>query len=64
MILDWAVCSGEGSFGGGPLAGYLNWNTEILCFYQKASNTVIYAFAEGPCKVDNLTQRDLNEFIS
>lgn len=51
----------EGSFGGGPMPGFMNWNSEILCFYQKPSDTAIFAFAEGPTKVDNLKAKDLNE---
>ncbi|RUO23291.1 hypothetical protein CWE08_01165 [Aliidiomarina iranensis] len=37
----------EGSFGGGPLPGVINWNEEILCFYQPEHERVIYARASG-----------------
>lgn len=52
----------EGSFGGGPMPGFMNWNSEILCFYQKPSETIIYAFAEGPTPVNNLEANSLAEF--
>lgn len=38
----------EGSFGGGPLPGVMNWNQEIICLYQKQPELIIYASAEGP----------------
>lgn len=51
----------EGSFGGGPMPGFINWNTEILCFYQRQSDTAIYAMAEGASKVDNITVSSLDK---
>ncbi len=53
----------EGSFGGGPMAGFVNWNQEIICYYQKPSNTVIYAIAEGPCKIGNLKASSIEELL-
>ncbi|WP_113906791.1 DUF6671 family protein [Aliidiomarina celeris] len=38
----------EGSFGGGPLPGIVNWNEEILCYYEPKHNRTIYAAASGP----------------
>lgn len=38
----------EGSFGGGPMPGIVNWNEEILCYYQPQHERVIYARASGP----------------
>lgn len=38
----------EGSFGGGPYFGLVNFNTELLCLYQRDTNTAIYGHAAGP----------------
>lgn len=54
----------EGSFGGGPMPGFMNWNSEIICFYQKPSDTAIFAFAEGPTKADNLKANNLEELCT
>lgn len=44
----------EGSFGGGPVPGFINWNQEILCYYQQEPELIVYAHAEGPCGVNNI----------
>ncbi|GAB5382363.1 MAG: hypothetical protein Alis3KO_38220 [Aliiglaciecola sp.] len=44
----------EGSFGGGPAPGFINWDQEILCFYQRTPEVVVYAHAEGPCSANNV----------
>ncbi|BDX04783.1 DUF6671 family protein [Planctobacterium marinum] len=44
----------EGSFGGGPMPGFMNWNEEILCFYDNEQGVAVYALANGPCKINNL----------
>ena len=44
---DWGLGS-EGSFGGGPAPGLINWNQEVLCLYQRSTGLTIYANAAGP----------------
>jgi hypothetical protein len=51
---DWGLGS-EGSFGGGPAPGLINWNDEILCLYQASTGITIYAHAAGPTAVNDLT---------
>lgn len=51
----------EGSFGGGPMGGLLNWNQEIICLYQKEPELVIYASAAGPTPLRNLQADSLEE---
>jgi hypothetical protein len=43
---DWGLGS-EGSFGGGPIPGLINWNDEILCLYQQSTEFTVYASASG-----------------
>ncbi|WP_293758071.1 DUF6671 family protein [uncultured Paraglaciecola sp.] len=51
---DWGLGS-EGSFGGGPAPGMINWNDELLCLYQASTGVTIYAHAAGPTSVQELT---------
>ena len=51
---DWGLGS-EGSFGGGPAPGMINWNDELLCLYQTSTGITIYAHAAGPTSVQELT---------
>jgi hypothetical protein len=51
---DWGLGS-EGSFGGGPAPGLINWNDEVLCLYQVSTGITIYAHASGPSSVNELT---------
>jgi hypothetical protein len=51
---DWGLGS-EGSFGGGPAPGMINWNDELLCLYQASTGITIYAHAAGPTSVQELT---------
>lgn len=51
---DWGLGS-EGSFGGGPAPGLINWNDEVLCLYQASTGITIYAHAAGPIAVNELT---------
>ena len=51
---DWGLGS-EGSFGGGPAPGMINWNDELLCLYQASTGITIYAHAAGPTAVHELT---------
>lgn len=51
----------EGSFGGGPLAGIMNWNQEIICFYQKEPEVIVYAFAEGPTPLKALKAESFDD---
>jgi hypothetical protein len=52
---DWGLGS-EGSFGGGPAPGMINWNDELLCLYQASTGIAIYAHAAGPTSVQDLDQ--------
>lgn len=51
---DWGLGS-EGSFGGGPAPGMINWNDELLCLYQASTGITIYAHAAGATSVQELT---------
>ena len=51
---DWGLGS-EGSFGGGPAPGMINWNDELLCLYQASTGIAIYAHAAGPTSIQDLT---------
>jgi hypothetical protein len=51
---DWGLGS-EGSFGGGPAPGMINWNDELLCLYQASTGMTIHAHAAGPTSVQELT---------
>ncbi len=51
---DWGLGS-EGSFGGGPAPGMINWNDELLCLYQASTDIAIYAHAAGATSVQELT---------
>lgn len=51
----------EGSFGGGPLAGLINWNEEIVCLYQKEPELIIYGIAAGPTSLIGLKANSLDE---
>jgi hypothetical protein len=51
---DWGLGS-EGSFGGGPAPGLINWNSELLCLHQASTGVTIYAHAEGATSVQALT---------
>jgi Zn finger protein HypA/HybF involved in hydrogenase expression len=54
---DWGLGS-EGSFGGGPAPGMINWNDELLCLYQASTGITVYAHAAGPTSVQELTMDD------
>lgn len=54
----------EGSFGGGPMAGFMNWNTEILCFYNRLSDSAVFAFAEGPTNVNNIKAKSFDDLTA
>ncbi|RTE86022.1 MULTISPECIES: DUF6671 family protein [Gammaproteobacteria] len=51
----------EGTFGGGPMPGIMNWDEEILCYYQKSTDRVIYAHASGPFNGKTITLRSHSE---
>lgn len=51
---DWGLGS-EGSFGGGPAPGMINWNDELLCLYQASTGITIYAHAAGAISVQELS---------
>ena len=54
----------EGSFGGGPMPGFMNWNEEILCLYDSEQDLAIYATASGPCKISSLKAAAPNELAT
>ncbi|WP_418609772.1 DUF6671 family protein [Pseudoalteromonas sp. US3C1013] len=45
----------EGSFGGGPYPGLMNWDEEVICFYDKHTDIAIYGHAGGPFSPSSLT---------
>ena len=45
----------EGSFGGGPYPGLMNWDEEVICFYDKHNNNAIYGYAGGPFSPSSLS---------
>lgn len=49
----------EGSFGGGPVPGLVNWNEEVLCFYEAKTERAIYAFAGEATSIKNITADDI-----
>lgn len=51
----------EGSFGGGPLAGIINWNEEIVCLYQKQPELIVYGIAAGPTALCGFKVSSLDE---
>lgn len=51
----------EGSFGGGPMPGLLNWDDEILLLYDAESSTEIVAFAAGPVRLKPIQFSSLAE---
>lgn len=44
----------EGSFGGGPAPGLLNWDDEVLCLFNKDKQQFIMAYASGPVPLSDL----------
>ena len=48
----------EGSFGGGPAPGIINWSSELICLFNNTSKQAIYAFAAGPFSVGNINAND------
>ncbi len=44
----------EGSFGGGPLPGLMNWDEELLCLYNHSSSQFIIARASGPVPLSEI----------
>lgn len=51
----------EGSFGGGPMQGFVNWDEEILVLHDRVNQFDIVAFAQGAIKVNefSVTSRDV-----
>lgn len=45
----------EGSFGGGPMAGLVNWDEELLVLWDRQSGQEIVARAAGPVRVAPVT---------
>ncbi|MCA1929362.1 DUF6671 family protein [Rheinheimera sp.] len=50
----------EGSFGAGPAPGLLNWDHEMLCWYNSARDHYIIASAAGPVPLSDLETNQLN----
>ncbi|WP_421970496.1 DUF6671 family protein [Pseudoalteromonas sp. SSDWG2] len=51
----------EGSFGGGPLPGLMNWDTEILVLHDAQRDIDIVATAAGPVNLKTYQGQCLNE---
>lgn len=49
----------EGSFGGGPLPGLVNWDDELLAMYDSETQQFIIANAAGPVPLASLTTNQL-----
>lgn len=47
---DWGL-GNEGSFGGGPLPGIMQWQHEILCLYNQTSGQIIFGQSQGPVQL-------------
>lgn len=56
----WGLGS-EGSFGGGPMPGLVNWNEEVLCLYDNVSSAHIFARAAGPTDVEPVELSGLSD---
>ncbi|MDP5065190.1 MAG: hypothetical protein NWQ24_10970 [Haliea sp.] len=54
--LDFGLGS-EGSFGGGPMPGLLNWDEELLVFWDRSAGQEIVAYAAGPVRVSSCQWR-------
>jgi predicted nucleic-acid-binding Zn-ribbon protein len=50
----------EGSFGGGPAPGLINWDHELLCWYDSSRDHYIIASASGPVPLSDLETDQLN----
>jgi predicted nucleic-acid-binding Zn-ribbon protein len=50
----------EGSFGGGPVPGLLNWDHELLCWYDSSRDQYIIASASGPVPLSDLQTDQLH----
>lgn len=48
----------EGSFGGGPMPGLLNWDEELLLWLDSQTGQEIVAVAAGPIPLSALSSRD------
>lgn len=53
----------EGSFGGGPYAGMINWNEEILCLYDAQLNMPLFAMAQSPCPLVDIEACSIPEAL-
>ena len=51
----------EGSFGGGPMPGFVNWDEEILVMYDKQADLEIVAYVQGPIKVGDFTPLSIEQ---
>lgn len=51
----------EGSFGGGPMPGLVNWDDELLAFYDSNTEQFIVANASGPVPLSSLLTDDLKQ---
>ncbi|WP_372771043.1 DUF6671 family protein [Pseudoalteromonas sp.] len=60
MNAEWGLGS-EGSFGGGPYPGIMNWNEEILCLYHRTTKQTVYAKACGPSLIEAINANSLIE---
>ncbi len=51
----------EGSFGGGPMPGVVNWDEELLCWYDREHELYVVANAAGPMPLKALTTANLEQ---
>jgi predicted nucleic-acid-binding Zn-ribbon protein len=54
----------EGSFGGGPMPGLLNWDEELLLWLDSRTGQEIVAVAAGPIPLSALSSRDPAAFAA
>lgn len=50
----------EGSFGGGPMPGLMNWDDEILVLYDALNDFEIVSLAQGPVKASDFSMTSLS----
>ena len=51
----------EGSFGGGPMPGLVNWDTELLVLWDRVNAREIVAHAAGPVGVTSVAMESIAE---
>ena len=54
----------EGSFGGGPMPGLVNWDDEILVLYDASQDLEITAYASGPVGLGHISSRSFQDLCN